>query len=295
VTRLHRAEGAMPLDPGRSAVLAVAASAFLVALKAVGAWATGSLALGSAALDSLIDCFVYSASFFVRRRSAAPPDSDHTFGHGKFENLAMLGQGLFLMAAAGGLVVAAVQHLLSGGLPHQTWLGVVLLAGSLLVNLFVTPRLERAAKRTGSPSLKADSLHFRTDLWVNGSAMAALLVIGLTGWAPADPLVALAVAALVFRSSAVLVLESLGDLTDRGLPAPVLRRIEEVVGSFAPEVVGMHDLQTRKSGSQSFITLHLEIPRDTSFVAAHEITVRVLQAVEQAVPRSKVFIHGDPV
>ncbi|HVT59393.1 MAG TPA: cation diffusion facilitator family transporter [Thermoanaerobaculia bacterium] len=292
---MHRLDVPTALGPERSPVLAVAASAFLVVLKTVGALATNSLALGAAALDSLIDCFVYSTSFLLRRRSAAPPDSDHAFGHGKFENLAMLGQGLFLIVAAGGLVVAGVGRLRSGEVPRETTLGVTLLSASLLVNLFVIPRLQRAAERSGSPSLKADSLHFRTDLWVNGSALAALLVVALTGWAPADPLVALAVASLVFRSASVLVLEALGDLSDRGLPPPLLRRIEVVVASFAPEVVGMHDLQTRKSGSENFISLHLEIPRDTSFVAAHEITVRVLHAVEEAVPRSKVFVHGDPV
>jgi cation diffusion facilitator family transporter len=276
-------------------LLPVASSAFLVAIKAGGAWATGSLALGSAALDSLIDCFVYSASFLARRRGAAPPDSDHAFGHGKYEDLAMLGQGLFLVGAAGGLVAAGVERLISLEVPHQTTLGLGVLAASLLVGLLVTPRLQRAAEQSGSPALKADSKHFRTDLWVNASALAALAVVRWTGWAPIDPLVALLVAAYVFRNASGLVLEALGGLSDRGLPAAELRRIEAVVASFRPEVAGMHGLQTRRSGGRSFVSFHLEIPRETSFVAAHELTVRVLRTVERALPRSKVFVHGDPV
>jgi cation diffusion facilitator family transporter len=276
-------------------VLPVAASAFLVALKAGGALATGSLALGSAALDSLIDCFVYTASFLARRRGAAPPDSDHAFGHGKYEDLAMLGQGLFLIVAAGGLVAAGIQRLISLELPHQTTLGLAVLAASLLVGLLVTPRLQLAAEQSGSPALKADSKHFRTDLWVNGSALVALAVVRWTGWAPIDPLVALLVAAYVFRNAAGLVLEAAGGLSDRGLPPSELRRIEAVVTSFRPEVAGLHGLQTRRSGGRSFISFHLEIPRQTSFVAAHELMVRVLRAVEREVPRSKVFVHGDPV
>jgi cation diffusion facilitator family transporter len=276
-------------------VLPVAASAFLVALKAGGAWATGSLALGSAALDSLIDCFVYSASFLARRRGAAPPDSDHAFGHGKYEDLAMLGQGLFLLAAAGGLVAAGVERLISLAVPHETGLGIGLLAASLAVGLLVTPRLSRAAEQSGSPALRADSKHFRTDLWVNGTALAALAVVRWTGWAPIDPLVALLVAGYVFRNAAGLALEALGGLSDRGLPPAELRRIESVVDAFKPRVAGLHGLQTRRSGGRSFISFHLEIPRRTSFAAAHELTVSVMRAVERELPRSKVFIHADPV
>jgi len=275
--------------------LPVASSAFLVALKVAGFLATGSLALGSAALDSVIDCFVYGASFLARWRGAAPPDSDHAFGHGKYEDLAMLGQGLFLLGAAGSLVVAGVGRLVSLELPHQPSLGMGVLAASLLLGILVTPRLERAAEQSGSPALKADSKHFRTDVWVNRAALGALAVVRWTGWAPIDPLVALLVAAYVFRNAAGLILEALGGLSDRALPSADLRRIEAVVASFAPEVAGMHGLQTRRSGGRSFVALHLEIPRDTSFVAAHELMVRVLRAVEQELPRSRVFVHGDPV
>lgn len=276
-------------------ILPIAASAILVTFKAAGAWATGSLALGSAALDSLIDCFIYTASFLARRRGEAPPDSNHAFGHGKYEDLAMLGQGLFLVGAAASLVTVGIERLESLTVPHQTLLGLAVLAASLLVGLLVTPRLERAARQSGSPALKADSKHFRTDLWVNGSALVALAVVRWTGWAPIDPLVALLVAGYVFWNAARLVLEALGGLSDRSLPAAELRRIAAVVDSFKPNVLGFHDLQTRRSGGRSFISLHLEIPRLTSFAAAHELTVRVLRAVEDEIPRSEVFVHGDPV
>ncbi len=281
--------------PSRAPLVAVAAAGFLVLLKAAGAWVTGSLALGSAALDSLIDLFISGANYVVLRRSAAPPDADHAYGHGKFENLAALGQGVILLGAATGLVVAGGGRLLSGEAPRQTGVGIAVLAVSMLVSLGVAQLLQREARRTESPALKADSLHYQTDLWVNGAAVAALAVVGWTGWAPADPLVALAVALLVFRAGGALTVEAMGDLADRALPGEELRRIESVVASFAPQVVGMHDLKTRRSGGQRFIELHLEIPRSTSFEDAHEIMVRVLRAIERELPRSKVFVHGDPV
>lgn len=287
---------AEPLAERRWApLLPIVATAFLVVLKTGGAWATGSLALGSAALDSLIDCLIYTASWLARRRGAAPPDWNHAFGHGKFEDLAMLGQGLFLLGAAASLVWVASHRLLSHEAPHQTLLGLTVLAVSLLVGLAVTPRLERAARQTGSPALEADSRHFRTDVWVNAAALAALAVVRWTGWAPIDPLVALLVAGYLAWSGGRLALEALGVLSDRALPAADLQRIAAVVESFMPEVMGFHSLQTRRGGGRAFISLHLEIPRATSFVGAHELTVRVLRAIEKEIPRSDVFVHGDPV
>jgi cation diffusion facilitator family transporter len=276
--------------------LAIAAAAFLVLLKGGGAWITGSLALGSAALDSLIDVFVSAANWVVLRRSAAPPDADHAYGHGKFENLAALGQGLFLAGGAVSLVVSAVGRLRSGEPPREAWTGIAVLAVSLVVSYLVARHLRRAAQAADSPALKADSAHYASDLWVNGAAAAALVVIAATGWAPADPLVAMGVALYVFRTGVILVLESLGVLSDRALPQEELRRIRDVVGSFRPRgVVGMHDLKTRRGGGQRFIELHLEIPRSTSFPDAHDLMVEVLRAIERELPGSKVFVHGDPV
>ncbi|HSK75636.1 MAG TPA: cation diffusion facilitator family transporter [Thermoanaerobaculia bacterium] len=281
-------------DPRKTPLVAVGAAAFLVVLKAAAASVTGSLALGSAALDSLVDLFVSGANYLVLRRAAAPPDADHAYGHGKFENLAALFQGVFLLVAGGGLVWAGVNRLIDRTALRETEWGIAVLAVSIVASLLVSRALTRAARQIDSPALKADSLHYETDLWVNGAALVALLVVRWTGWAPADPLVALGVAVLVFRAGGVLVLEALGDLSDRGLPPDELDRIRSVVASF-PEVTGMHDLRTRRSGGQRFIELHLEIPHATSFEDAHALMVRVLRAIEAELPRSKVFVHGDPV
>lgn len=284
-----------PRTPSRAPLLAVAVAALLAAVKAAGALLTGSLALGSAAIDSLLDLVMSGANYLVVLRSNRPPDAEHAYGHGKFESLAALFQGLVLVGAAVGLGVAGVQRLASGEAPRQTEIGLAVLAVSLLASLGIARLLERAAEETGSTALRADGLHYRTDFWVNGAAIAALLVVRLTGWAPADPLVALGVSAVVLRSAAVLVWEAIGELSDRGLPDDELRRITAVVESFSPEVVGMHDLKTRRSGGQRFIELHLEIPRAVSFEDAHDLMVRVLRAIEKELPRSKVFVHGDPV
>lgn len=285
----------MMRSSSRAPLFAIGAAGFLVALKAAGAHVTGSLALGSAALDSLIDVFMSSANFLVVRKSVAPPDYDHAWGHGKFEDVAALVQGLFLGGAGTLLVVAGIERLISGEVPRRTGVGIGILLLSILVSLVVARRLKAAASETGSPALKADSLHYSTDLWVNGSALLALGVVRWTGWWQADPIVALVVAIYVFRTAASLAMDSLSHLTDRALPEEEIVRIEGVVASFRPDVRGMHDLKTRRSGRQRFIEFHVEIPRATSFERAHDLMVEIIEAVEREFPRSSVTVHGDPV
>lgn len=284
-----------PLSGRGAPLVAIAAAAFLTVLKGAAAFSTGSLALGATALDSLIDVFISAANFVVMRRAARPPDEDHAYGHGRFENLAALGQGLFLGVAAGGLVVASVRRLISGSAPEKLGWGALVLVVSLGVSLAVAAWLRRAAQRTGSPALAADSLHYATDFWTNGAALVALLIVRGTGWAQADPLVALGVAAIVFRTAAKLTLGAMSDLSDRGLPEADLAKVREIVASFQPDVVGMHDLKTRRSGDLRFIDLHLEIPRTASFEEAHDRTVRVLREIEKELAPAKVFVHSDPV
>jgi ferrous-iron efflux pump FieF len=279
----------------KAPLVAVAVAGALVVLKAAGAWYTDSLALGSAAVDSLMDLAISGVNYLVLLRSTRPPDEDHAYGHGKFESIAALFQGLILVAAAVLLGLAGIDRLRSGEVPRQTYIGIAILAVSLLASLAIARVLEKAAEETESPALKADSLHYRTDFWVNGAAVAALLVVAWTGWAPADPMVAVAVSLIVLRSAGTLVWEAVGDLSDRVLPDEEIRRIHEIVESFSPEVTGMHDLKTRRSGGQRFVEFHLEIPRTASFEEAHDRTVQVLRAVEKELPRSKVFVHSDPV
>ena len=280
---------------GRAQLAAVATAGFLLLLKGAAAWLTSSLALGAAALDSAVDVFVSSASYFVVRRSAAPPDADHAYGHGRFETLAALGQGLLLLGAAAGLIVAGVQRLVSHRLPQAIDLGVAVLGASMLASWLVSWLLARAASGSGSPALRADSIHYRTDLWVNAGALLALLIVRWAHWPAADPLLALLVSMVVLRAGGQLVVDSVADLSDRGLPPQELRRIEAIVASYAPEVIGLHDLRTRRSGSRRLIELHLEIPRTVSFVEAHARGARIRRAIEDELPRSRVLVHTDPV
>jgi cation diffusion facilitator family transporter len=202
---------------------------------------------------------------------------------------------LLLLAAAGALIATGIRRLRAPELPQALELGSAVLAASMLASWLVSRHLGRAAARIDSPALRADSIHYRADLWVNAGALLALLVVRWAHWPAADPLMAILVSVAVLRAGGTLIVESVADLSDRALPASELRRIEAVVASFAPEVLGMHDLRTRRSGSRRLIEIHLEIPRTVTFEEAHARGARVRRAIERELPRSRVLVHNDPV
>ncbi|HYP53970.1 MAG TPA: cation diffusion facilitator family transporter, partial [Pyrinomonadaceae bacterium] len=126
-------------------------------------------------------------------------------------------------------------------------------------------------------------------------ALAALLLVALTGWQRADPLISIGLSLYILRTAASVARDSVSVLMDRRLPAEVDEQVARVVGRFAGQgVLGFHDLRTRRSGSVKFIDLHLEVERDKSLEEAHDLTVRVLRAIEADIPRSRVQIHTDP-
>jgi cation diffusion facilitator family transporter len=131
---------------------------------------------------------------------------------------------------------------------------------------------------------------------INTGVLIALLLTAFGGWSLADPLISLVIALYIIKSAIGLAHESINVLMDRSLPVEIDRTIAEIVARYRTMGVrGFHDLRTRRSGSQKFIDLHLEVDRDKRFEEAHGLTVRVLRAIEAEIPRSKVHIHSDPV
>jgi ferrous-iron efflux pump FieF len=278
-----------------AARLSITAAALLILLKTATGWLTGSISVWASLLDSAMDIFASVINFFALRAAARPPDEDHRYGHGKAESLAGLFQSFVISASGLILVYEAVKRLV---MPHPTaqeWLGVGTMATAAAVSMALVARLRRAARSTDSPALAADAVHYVTDVYTNGAALAALLVVALTGWTLADPLVSLAISAFILWSAFDVGRDSVNVLMDRRLPREVDAQVAAVVGRFSTEgVIGFHDLRTRRSGSVKFIDLHLEVDRAQSLQQAHDLSVRVLRAIEADIPRSHVQIHTDP-
>ncbi|HZI18396.1 MAG TPA: cation diffusion facilitator family transporter [Pyrinomonadaceae bacterium] len=279
-----------------AARLSVLAAAFLIALKGATGWTTGSISVWASLLDSAMDIFASSINYFAVRAAARPPDDDHLYGHGKAESLAGLFQAAVICASGLYLIGEALSRLVTPRATEREMLGVATMLVAAAVSLLLVMRLRAVARATDSPALSADAVHYATDVYTNAAALAALLVVGLTGWWRADPLISIGISAFIIWSAVSVARDSIDVLMDRRLPEEVDRQVEAVVGRFRGEgVLGFHDLRTRRSGSLKFIDLHLEVRRDMSLQEGHDLSVRVLRTIEAEIPRSRVQIHTDPV
>jgi ferrous-iron efflux pump FieF len=280
---------------GSAARLSIAAAAFLILLKTATGWLTGSISVWASLLDSAMDIFASVINFYALRAASRPPDEDHRYGHGKAESLAGLFQSFVICVSGGFLLYEAARRIMTPRPTAQEWLGVGTMAVACGVSFALVARLRRVARKTDSPALAADAAHYATDVYTNGAALFALLIVAVSGWTLADPLISITISCLILRSAYEVARDSVHVLMDRRLPRAVDAKVAAVVGRFRHEgVVGFHDLRTRRSGSVKFIDLHLEVEGRKSLQEAHDLTVRVLRAIQQEIPRSRVQIHTDP-
>lgn len=275
--------------------LSILAAAFLIILKTGTGLATGSISVWASLLDSTMDIFASVINYFAVRAASRPADEDHTYGHGKAESLAGLFQSIVIAASGIFLVRESIRRIIYPNQTKSEWLGVLTMLVAVVVSIALVARLKRVARETESPALQADAAHYVTDIFTNLGALLALVIVGLTPWQIADPSISIGIAFYILWSAVSVARESIDVLMDRRLPLDVDEQIARVVSSYKEQgVLGFHDLRTRRSGSQKFIDLHLEVERDMTLQDAHDVTVRVLRAIEAEIPRARVHIHTDP-
>lgn len=288
----HEREAALKNSAAR---LSIIAAAFLIVLKTATGLLTGSISVWASLLDSAMDIFASTINFFAVRAAARPPDEDHAYGHGKVESLAGLFQAVVITISGLFLIREAILRLLNPQPTSAELLGVISMLIATGVSIALVARLRRVAQQTDSLVLSADALHYATDVFTNGGALGALLLLRLTGWRLADPLISIAISLYILYSAFQVARDSIDVLMDKRLPIEVDEQVAEIVGRYhAQGVLGFHDLRTRRSGAQKFIDLHLEVGRASSLEEAHALTVQVLRAIEAEIPRARVQIHTDP-
>src|SRR5215218_7619415 len=204
-----------------AARLSVAAAAFLIALKTLTGVMTGSISVWASLLDSAMDIFASAINYFAVRAASVPPDEDHRYGHGKAESLAGLFQSFVIGVSGLVLLWEAVRRIIT---PHPTaseWLGVGTMAVACGVSIALVKRLRLVARQTDSPALNADAAHYATDVYTNGAALAALLLVAVTGWTLADPLISIVISAFILKSAFDVARDSVHVLMDRRLPRAI--------------------------------------------------------------------------
>ncbi|HEV2302894.1 MAG TPA: cation diffusion facilitator family transporter [Stellaceae bacterium] len=277
----------------RASYASVSVALVLIAAK-FGAWlGTGSVALLSSLIDSLLDAVASLVTLFALRQAMAPADREHRFGHGKAEPLAVLGQSAFIAGSALWLLAEAARRLILPAPIQNPPTGIAVMVFAIVVTLGLVSFQRHVVKKTGSLAVGADELHYRGDLILNLSVLAALVLESRLRLPIVDPLFGGAIGVWITYSAARLARVSLTQLMDRELSDEERGRIRGIAQAH-PEVVAAHDLKTRVAGPTAFIQLHIEMDGAMSLLRAHQISDEVEANLREAYPNAEIIIHQDP-
>jgi ferrous-iron efflux pump FieF len=270
----------------------VATATLLIAAKLV-AWAmTGSVSVLASLIDSMMDVAASLINLFAVRYALLPADREHRFGHGKAESLAGLAQTTFIAGSAVFLILQAFDRLLHPRPLEDVGIGIGVMVFAIVATLALLLFQRHVIRATGSTAIRADALHYTTDVLTNVSIIVALLLSGY-GWHGIDALFGLGIAIYILHSAWRIGHEAFHLLLDRELPDEQRQRIREAALSHA-EVRGVHDLRTRRSGHDIFIQMHVELDDELSLFRAHEIADEVEMLIQNIQPGADVLIHTDP-
>lgn len=278
----------------RAARAAVALALILVLAKSVAWMKSGSLSLFSSLVDSFLDSIVSLANLGALYYAHRPADRDHPFGHNSIEDIAGVIQAAFIAGSAVYILLEALNRL-SSPVEMQNGnfaIGVMVLSMILTAALLAYQRF--VIHKTQSPVIKADALHYMSDMLMNAGILVALALSTWFGMIYADPIIALLVALYILYGAWQVGSAGYHNLMDRGMERGEIERIRKVVTSH-PGVEGVHGIKTRFAGTRCFIQYHLELKGGLTLLEAHEVTDKVEQKVADAFPGSEVLSHMDPV
>jgi ferrous-iron efflux pump FieF len=277
----------------RATYASVAVAALLITLKFAAWIETGSVALLSSVIDSLLDAAASLVNLIAVRQAMMPPDREHRFGHGKAEPLAVLGQSAFITGSALLLLAEAVRRLIAPVPVVNPPMGIAVMVFSIVVTLLLVFYQRHVVYRTGSIAVSADELHYRSDVILNLGVIAALGLGALSGGALLDPLFGAAIGVWIIWSAVRLARLSLTQLMDRELSDDEREKIRDIAQSH-PGVSAAHDLRTRIAGPTAFIQIHIEMDGQMSLIRAHQISDEVEAMLRAAYPNAEIIIHQDP-
>lgn len=276
----------------RAALAATTLASLLLLVKIFAWWYTGSVSVLAALVDSLVDIAASLTNLFVVRYSLQPADREHTFGHGKAESLAALAQSMFISGSALFLFLTGLQHMATPGEMRAPLVGIIVTIIALFSTLALVTFQRWVVKRTHSVAIRADMLHYQSDVIMNGAILLAL-ALSWYGFKRADALFALGIGVWILYSALRMGHEAVQALLDRALPDEDRQAIIDIASNW-PGVQGAHDIRTRQSGPTRFIQLHLEMDDSLPLFQAHKLADEVEKALLSRFPGSDVIIHQDP-
>lgn len=276
-----------------TARLSVVSNTLLIILKLTAGIISGSVSIISEAIHSCMDLVASLIAFFSVRVSDNPPDSQHPYGHGKFENISGVIEGLLILVAAFWIIMEAVKKLI--GEKHDfefIWIGAIVMFISAGVNTFVSHRLYKTARETNSLALEADALHLKTDVFTSLGVATGLIIILISGIKWLDPVIAILIALLIIKESISLISRAFLPLTDAAWPNKEVKELENILRQMN---VDYHDLRTRIAGNYRFVDFHIRIPGNETVGNSHDYCDMIEGRLTGIYDNLSVTIHVEPI
>jgi len=277
----------------RAALASVSVALALLLAKTWAAYQTGSTAMLGSLADTALDVIASLTTLVGVRIAAIPADSDHRFGHGKAEALVALTQVVLITVSAIGIAIRAADRLVNGAQTQALGDGIAVSLLAIALTFVLLWYQRRVIASTGSVAIKTDNVHYKSDLMLNGSVIAALVLeqaLHLTG---ADAVFGILIALWLLWGAYRASHESVAQLMDREWPEDERQAFLAAARGY-PELQGLHDLRTRKSGTLRFVQFHVWVPADWTVQEAHDRLDAVEEELQQRFPGTEILIHVDP-
>jgi cation diffusion facilitator family transporter len=279
----------------RYAWLSIFAGAFTLSLKGLSYLMTGSIAVLSDALESLVNIVAAIFALIMLIVAARPPDVTHPFGHSKAEYFASGLEGVLIVCAALGIWVSAGRRLMHPTPLEQTGAGLALTALATGVNLGVALTLLRVGRRHNSITLEADARHLLTDVWTSLAVIAGVAAVSFTGWLLLDPVLAIAVSVQICWTGWRLIQRSVMGLMDSSLPSEEVALVVEALERYRGQGVEYHALRTQRAGARRFVSVHVLVPDHWTVHAGHQMLEKIEADIRKRLANATVFTHLEPV
>ena len=275
-----------------AARLSIYSNIFLVIIKVGAGLQSNSLSVLGEGVQSLLDIVVSALIWFTVRAAAAPPDSDHPWGHGKYENLTSLFQMLLVLGSIGGIWWASWVRWQNPVMPVVDW-GVAAIGVSIAVNIWMSRHISRVARATDSAALAAEAVHLRGDLWACAGVMTGLIATHVFQNPRLDPLCAAIMTLFAGYAAVHLLRDTLRPLLDETLPGDEEACIRQVLNN-EPRVLDFHKLRTRQAGAKRLADVHIMLDDNLTFREAHQVSEDVEELIRAALPNTDVIVHFEP-
>ncbi|MDQ1326667.1 MAG: ferrous-iron efflux pump FieF [Campylobacterota bacterium] len=279
----------------RATVVSSSVAIILVLVKMIIGIISGSVAVLASAIDSLLDTAVSLFNFFAIKKSEEHPDEMYQYGKGKVQAIAAVIEGTLITVSGLYIIYEAIKKMMYQSVTTLLTPSIIAMFFSILATYFLVRYLLKVAEQTGSVVIKADALHYKTDLWSNAAVLLALGLVYMTGLDSVDALFGLGIGLYIIYSAYEIIVEGVGILLDRALENDTLASIEEIL-SRNTEINSYHWLRTRTDGGTNFVEFHMVLRPNMLLLEAHRIADQVEEKIMALDSKKKWVItpHFDP-